>query len=251
VHFVLTSLSLFASIQEPAMPHISSMAPLRFALLNGQLSPDPYIAAFLNVGGREEDGSVPQFGLCGAGRQAAHGRLTWDADHARSGSTSPFFSVAPVRLEVKPTGECLLAVGTADYVRLQTRPYRWIERVQVAARAGTRAPDRAIRWDLIEVVFCYTDGRTETCKSNCLPAVATGTRVRRAAQAPDVVAVAGRLPGQYAEVATGSREVAGIKLRGQVTLRANEGQASPAVPLCPEDLQGQIAIFTDASVRDD
>ena len=227
------------------MPHISSLAPLGFALVNGEMSPNAYVAAFLNVGDLSgAGGRVPQFGISDAICQETHGRLVWDADHARSGSTSPFFSVAPARLEVKSSGECLLAVGTADYVRLQTRPYRWIERVQVAARAGTRAPDRALRWDLIEVVFCYTDGRTETCKSTCLPAVATAARLRRAAQAPD--APVDRFPGQYAEVATGSREVCGIKLRGQVTLRANEG-AAPASPLCPEDLRGQIAIFTDAS----
>ena len=122
------------------MPHISSLAPLGFALLNGEMSPNAYVAAFLNVGDRAgAGGCVPQFGISDAICQEIHGQLVWDADHARSGSTSPFFSVAPVRLEVKSSGECLLAVGTADYVRLQTRPYRWIERVQVARG---RAPAR-------------------------------------------------------------------------------------------------------------
>ena len=51
-------------------------------------------------------------------------------------------------------------------------------------------------------------------------------------------------PRQYAEITTGTRDVVGIKLRGQVTLRANEGPA-PACPLRPEDLQGQVAVFTD------
>ena len=98
--------------------------------------------------------------------------------------------------------------------------------------------------DLIEVVFCYADGRTETCRSNCLPAVATGAGVRRAAQAPQLKSE--RLPRQYAEVATGTRDVVGLKLRGQVTLRANEGPGTTS-PLRPEDLQGRIAVFTDAS----
>jgi hypothetical protein len=188
--------------------------------------------------------SVPQFSLCGADCHEAHGRLTWDADHARNGSASPFFSVAPVRLEVKASGECRLAVGTADFVSLSARPYRWVERVQVGASAGTRTLGRALQWDLIEVVFCYADGRTETCKSTCLPAVATGAGIRRAAQAAGPLPE--RLAGQYAEVVTGSREIAGLRLRGQVTLRANEGQGPPS-PLLPEDLRGQIAIFTDAS----
>jgi len=227
------------------MGHVSSLAPRQFALLNGQTSADPYLAAYLNVGERNAVGlSLPQFSLCDGARQEAHGRLTWDADHALNGSDSPFFSVAPVRLDMKSSGECLLAVGTADFVRLLTRPFQWIERVQVAALAGTGTPGRAFQWDLIELVFCYADGRTDTCRSNCLPAVATGASLRRSAQAPQMET--DPLPQQYAEVVTGTRDVVALKLRGQVTLRANDGPAT-ASPLRPEDLQGRIAVFTDAS----
>ena len=229
------------------MGHMSSLAPLQFALLNGQTSPDPYVAAYLSVGNREDGGRfVPQFSLCDARRQESHGRLTWDADHARNGSASPFFSVAPVRLELKSSGECGLAVGTADYVSLQTRPCRWIERVQVAALAGTTTPSRALQWDLIELTFHYADGRTEVCRSTCLPRVATGERMRRSAQVPVPPPLPEQLPRQYAEIATGSRDVVGIKLRGQVTLRANEDLAS-AFPLRPDDLQGLVSVFTDTS----
>ena len=231
------------------MAHVSSLAPRQFALLNGQTSADPYVAAYLSVGDGDAGGqSVPQFSLRDSTSHAAHGRLTWDADHARNGSTSPFFTVAPVRLDMKSSGECLLAVGTADFVRLQTRPYQWIDRVQVAALAGTAAPGRVLQRDRIELVFCYADGRTETCRSNCLPAVATGARLRRPAQAAEADALSQRPPRQYAEIVTGTRDVVGIKLRGQVTLRANEG-AAPAFPLQPQDLQGQVAVFTDASCR--
>jgi len=231
------------------MSHLSSLAPFRFGLVNGEMSPGACLAARFGVGDCEGGGqSLPQFSLCGAGCDEAHGRLIWDADHARNGRASPFFSVAPVRLEMKSSGECRLAVGTADFVSLLTRPYRWIERVQVGAAAGTRTPGRALHWDLLEVVFCYADGRIETCRSTCLPAVATGAGVRRAAQAPATMPE--RLAGQYAEATTGSRDVCGIKLRGQVTLRANEGPAG-AYPLCPEDLRGQIAVFTDAYGRHD
>ena len=229
------------------MGHLSSLAPMRFALLNGQTSPDPYVAACFSVGNREDGGQfVPQFSLFDAG-QASHGRLVWDADHARNGSDSPFFSVAPVRLDVKSTGECGLAVGTADYVELQARPYRWIERVQVAAVAGTTTPSRALQWDLIELMLHYADGRTETCRSSCLPRVVTGESVRRSAQAVSQAAApespSERRPQQYVEIATGCRDVVGLKLRGQVTLRANEGMT---FPLRPQDLQGLISVFTDA-----
>jgi hypothetical protein len=227
------------------MAHISSLAPLQYALLNGQAAADPCIAAYLATGDRLGGGTVPEFGLRDAGLRAAHGRLTWDPEHARNGSDSPFFSVAPVRLDMKATGECLLSVGTADYVSLRTPPFQWIEKVQVAAAAGTAAPGRSIRWDLLEILFCYADGRTENCRSMCLPAVATGLRQRRPAQAVECPSDL-LPPRQYTEIATGSREIVALKLRGQVTLRANE-IPSAAFPLCPEDLQGQIAVFTDAS----
>jgi hypothetical protein len=229
------------------MAHISSLANRQFALLNGFMPGDPSVAAYLTVGDRQGgDGSVPQFSLRDAGRREAHGRLTWDADHDRNGSDSPFFSVAPVRLDLKANGECLLAVGTADFVRLMTRPYQWIERVQVAALAETTTPGRVLQWDLIDLVFCHADGRTETCRSNCLPRVASGAGVRRPSLAPQ--SPVGQLHQQYAEVATGSRDVVGIRLRGQVTMRANEGPG-PAFQLRPEDLRGQISVFTDAASR--
>ena len=226
------------------MSHTSSYAARHFTLVNGRTSADAYVAACLNIGGDEGMGSpVPQFRLCDTDRREAHGRITWDAEHALNGSTSRFFSVAPVRLDVKASGECLLAVGTADFVRLNARPYRWVERVQVGAAAACGVPGRTFQWDLIELVFCYADGRAETYQSTCLPAVATEGRVRWAAQAPPQQRA--ELGGQYAEVFTGSRDVVGIRLRGQVTMRANEG--APASPLRAEDLQGRIAIFTDSS----
>jgi hypothetical protein len=158
-----------------------------------------------------------------------------------------------VRLDVKSDGECRLAVGTGDYIRLSTAPYRWIDRVQIAAVAGTDALERTLQWDLIEVAFRYADGRTETRRSNCLPRVATGAGLRRSAQAPGAgagaLAAAGAAAGlsqQFTEVVIGSRDVVEMKLRGQVTLRANDA-AAVASPLGREDLQGKILVFTDAS----
>src|SRR4051812_8914215 len=156
--------ALRQDVQEPDMPHLSSGGGRPFALINGATSAKPYITAMLSVGdyGGDGDGLLPQFSLCDAREHAAHGRLMWDADHALDGSESPFFSVAPVRLEVKASGECRLAVGTADFVTPAARPYRWIDRVQIAAAiAETGAPARAVRWDLIDVVLSYADGTSE------------------------------------------------------------------------------------------
>jgi hypothetical protein len=229
------------------MIHISSLAPLTFALLNSQPSAEPCIAAHLSVGDQRAEGfSTPQFGLRDAGSEPTYGRLTWDADHLLNGDSSPFFGVATVRLDVKSNGDCLLAVGTSDFVRLQARPYRWIEAVRLGAIAGTGAPGRSIQWDLIELAFCYGDGRVQTCRSNCLPSVTSGARVRRSSQAPG--RLADRFPRQFAEVATGSQDVVGVKLRGQVTLRANEAH-DVAFPLRPQDLQAHVEVFTDAASR--
>jgi hypothetical protein len=225
--------------------HISSLAHKTFALLNGDTSSNPSVFACLRVG---DYGAaphlLPQFSITDSAQRAAHGRLTWDADHRHHGGSSPFFSVAPVRLDMKADGECLLSVGTGDYVRLVTEPFRWIERVQVAAVAATCAPERALQWDALEVVFCYADGRNETCSSSCLPRAITGSRGRRAAQSP--AQIKATPPRQFADIATGSREVVGVRIRGQVTLRANDSPVA-ASPLAGEDLQGRILVFTDAS----
>jgi hypothetical protein len=236
------------------MSHLSSDGDRRFALVNGLTDENPYVTAQLCVGdccGGERRAASSQFSLCDAGRHAAHGWMMWDAEHVRNGSDSPFFSVAAVRLEVKASGECLLAVGTGDYVSLQTRPYRWIEKVQIAAAvAETTAPARVVRWDLIDIVLSYGDGRAQRFESACLPSVVSGGRLRRAAGASTPALAAcvttPRLAGQYAEMSIGSRDVVGLKLRGQVTLRANEGLPN-GVALKPHDLLGRIAVFTDAS----
>ena len=240
------------------MPHLSSGGSRLFSLVNGGTSANPYVAAMLCVGDSgpsgegegEGGGTLPQFSLCAGNDQTAHGRLTWDADHARNGSESPFFTVAPVRLEVKASGECRLAVGTGDFVTLRARPYRWIERVQIAAAvAKAVTPARAVRWDLIDLVLSFDDGRAERFESACLPSVAGGGSVRRAAGASSAVTPS-TPAGQYAELLIGSRDVVGLKLRGQVTLRANDDRELPrGVALGPLDLLGQVAVFTDTEAR--
>ena len=62
---------------------------------------------------------------------------------------------------------------------------------------------------------------------------------------------AGRKPAvlqQYAEICTDTRSVSAVRLRGQVTLRANDA-AGRVGPLRPEDLGGTILVFTGRSPR--
>jgi hypothetical protein len=228
------------------MANVSSMAHLRFELINGETAPGAHVTASLRVG---ETGDnlllLPEFSITDACDRSEHGRLTWDADHRRNGPQSRFFSVAAVRLDVKANGECLLAVGTGPFVRFTTAPYHWVERVQVAAAAGTLSPQRLIQWDWMELDLCHADGHVETRQSSCLPRAATGLGLRRAAQAGVAQPRAAR---QYVQLTTGTRNVVDVKLRGQVTLRANDSP-SGASPLGPEDLLGGILVFTDAPAR--
>ena len=234
------------------MAHASSMAHLRFELLNGDTSPDPHVAAWLRVGENGgEPASLPEFSIADAYQGQRHGRLTWDADHQRDGPESRFFSVAAVKLEVKADGACLLSVGTSPYVRFTSAPYRWVEKVQIAAAARALTPQRWIQWDWIELDLCHADGHVETRRSACLPKVVTGSGVRRAVQAGAARAHAPRAPvaRQFAELSTGAKDVVGLRVRGQVTLRAND-EFSTASPLGREDLLGSVLVFTDASSRD-
>jgi hypothetical protein len=228
------------------MANVSSMAHLRFELINGDTAPGAHVQASLRVG-ENGDGPplLPEFSIADAHHQSRHGRLTWDADHRRNGPESRFFSVAAVRLDVKSDGECLLSVGTGPFVRFTTAPYRWVERVQVAAAAGTLSPQRLIQWDWIDLELRHADGYVETRQSSCLPRAATSLGLRRAAQAGAARPQAAR---QYAQLTTGTRNVVDVKLRGQVTLRANDAAAG-ASPLGPEDLLGGILVFTDTPSR--
>lgn len=228
------------------MANVSSMAHLRFELINGDSAPGAHVTASLRVGeNRDEPLALPEFTVADSLDRATHGRLTWDPDHRRNGPQSRFFSVAAVRLDLKSDGECLLAVGTTPFVRFTTSPYRWVERVQVAAAAGTLSPQRLIQWDWIELDLCHADGYVETRQSSCLPRAATNLGIRRAAQAGAARPQAAR---QYVQLTTGTNNVVDVKLRGQVTLRANDAPAG-ASPLGPEDLLGGILVFTDLPSR--
>jgi hypothetical protein len=230
------------------MPHASSMSFLRFELLNGDTSPDPHFAASLRVGENGgEPARLPEFSIGDARNRARHGRLTWDPDHQRNGPGSRFFSVAAVKLNVGADGQCLLSVGTSPFVRFAGAPYRWVEKVQVAAAAGASTPQRRIQWDWFELDLVHADGHCETRQSACLPTVVTGQGVRRAVHAPQGAREA-RMPvtQQFAELSTGSRDVVALRVRGQVTLRAND-VADAASPLGSEDLLGSVLVFTDAS----
>jgi hypothetical protein len=226
------------------MPHISSDGYDLFHLLNGAMSPNPFVAASLQVGdnGTPTDSRFsPEFTILSQ-RDKAHGRLIWDPDHRRNGTASPFFTVAPVRFQLKPH-ECLLSVGTGDYLRTTTAPFRRIERIQIGAISGTHLPSRTITWDFLEIDFTDANGRTETHRSNCLPRVSSTPPLRRSVQADDRPR---EHPQQFTEISARSREIVEIKIRGQVTLRANDQSADARYPLLAEDLQGRIQVFTDS-----
>jgi len=227
---------------------MSSSSDNSFVLLNGAMSPNPFVTAHLRVGdnGAESTrGEAPEYSLFD-NRTVSHGRLVWDAEHRRNGAASSFFSVAPVRLHLKPA-ECLLSVGTGDFLQLPTAPYRWIERIQIGAMTSTGAPARTIKWDFIEVDFSYSNGRTETLRSHCLPRVETRVPLRRSARTEQTTPL--RHPQQFTEISARSQEVTEVKIRGQVTLRANDQMPDTSCPLLAEDLLGTIQIFTDSAPR--
>jgi hypothetical protein len=225
------------------MPHMSSDDSdygQQNKLLNGAMTPKAFVIASLRVGDDGHSVTSPQITLASE-REKTHGRLIWDPDHKRNGQASPFFSVAPVRFVLK-AGECLLSVGTSDYLRMPTAPYKWIEKIEIGAITGTIAPSRTITWDLIEIDFRFANGTTATRRSNCLPRVTTQVPLRRSMQAS---APSGLYPQQFAQIASYSKDVVEIKIRGQVTLRANDQRADLMQPLGADDLQGCIQVFTD------
>jgi hypothetical protein len=229
------------------MPHLSSDGSDVALVLQGAMSPDPFVAACLQIGGNGDpaiSSQSPEYAISNH-HGSAHGRLIWDPDHRRNGQVSPFFSVAPVRFHMKP-GECLLSVGTGDYLRTDIAAYRWIEKIQIGAVAASLAPARSIIWDLIEIDFTDASGRTETRRSACLPRATTAIPLRRSLQAEGTPR--SPFPRQFAEFSARGRQVVEIKIRGQVTLRANDAGAGPVYPLLAGDLQGRIHVFTDAGV---
>ena len=92
---------------------------------------------------------------------------------------------------------------------------------------------------LVLVAACCIDNFTA---ANAEPPI----RLARFASLVSTHASADPVAGQYAEMSMGGTDVVGLKLRGQVTLRANEG-VPHGFALKPRDLLGQVSIFTDGS----
>ena len=229
------------------MPHLSSDDSQGKGFY-GAMSPGAFVAAFLQIGDNEHSPDSPlssQYAISNH-HGSAHGRLVWDADHLRNGLTSSFFTVAPVRFHLKPD-ECLLSVGTADYLRTNIAPYRWIDKIQIGAIASSLTPARAITWDFLEFDFTDAAGHTTNRKACCLPRASTGIPMRRSLQASNPTRP--QYPEQFAEFYTHSRQIVEIKIRGQVTLRANHLGPDLLHPLLAHELQGRIHIFTDADAQ--
>lgn len=228
----------------------SSSGHLAATLISGATSAAPHLVASFRVGDNsaDPDGQHEYLLADGEGEQArtlARGHLTWDPAYA--GTSSPFFSVAPVYLDVMP-GEVRWSVGTADFIPGLCKPYHRIEKIQVLALTGKDVPEGLVQWESIKVTFHYADGRHESYNSPCLPRASMAQSFRRPAGAPRSQTDTGRQ--QYAQISANGADVRRVQIRGQVTLRANDGGQATAA-LRPDDLQGKILVFTDAARGED
>jgi hypothetical protein len=220
------------------MSSSSSSGDVAFSMLTGQTAPNPDIIALFRIG--DNDGSASgshEYMLGdGSGQDAAIlalGHLTWDPGY-RAGRT-PFFTVAPVRLDLGPQG-VQWSVGTSDFIACPFPNSRRIGKIQIAATAADGAPGRLMVWDWIDVALHYEGEQHETYASPCLPKVSTTLPTRRAAGAPP----ANGLPlQQHVEIGLNAEQVSGVQIRGQVTLRASHDSR----PLGPDDLQGRVLIY--------
>ena len=88
-------------------------------------------------------------------------------------SCQPVLQRCPGRFHMKP-GECLLSVGTADYLRTTIASYRWIDKFEIGAVAASLVPARSITWDSIEIDFTDASGRSDTRRAACLPRADNG-----------------------------------------------------------------------------
>jgi hypothetical protein len=228
------------------MPSSSSSVPQHVYYV-GKTGLSPTVMATFRVGDNSANNkSWHEFQIAnGEGANPVYGFLTWDPIHANT-ALAPFFSMAMVNLVV--TQElCQWSVGTSDFVEFAPEPYTFIKKVQVVARAGSNAANRLIQWDLIEVTFIDQDGNSETYPSNCLPRAGNAEKSRRGAFAEESLE---NQPRQtFSEINTGSESIVSVRIRGVVTLRANH--CGIPAELGPDDLQGQVLVFTDLSPDDD
>lgn len=209
-----------------------------YVMLTGDTGIDPAVVASFCAGANGESAGPAEYAIEAPGAAAiSRGRLTWDASHGALGDR-PFFSVAPVRLEITRE-ECRWSAGTSPYIRVPAPSFESIGAVQVVARVGRDIPGRLVRWDLLEITFIRADGSSVPCPSHCLPRAETPQQVRRSVFAQDEKAPA--KVQQIAEIRAGA-DIVAIHVRGQVTLGANPpGEAST---LQGDDLQGAILVFT-------
>jgi hypothetical protein len=218
-----------------------------FSMLNGDTSVEAdFVASFRFGDNRAEQSGWHEYMVCdanGAG-ESAQGHLVWDPLY--EGPGSPLFSVAPVRLDVS-AGEIRWSVGTNDFLVCKCKPFRSIDRIQVAALAGRSGHHRLVQWDLIDLTCHFADGGRDRRLSPCLPKAAGNQAMRRA----KIAGPASPSPfhQQYTEISLKGAAVTRIQIRGQVTLRAEHQQGNDLSPLGADDLQGRILVFTDAATH--
>lgn len=171
----------------------------------------------------------------------AEGHITWDPSYARG---HPFFCVAPVRFDFRQN-KALWSVGTTDFIELEHKPFQWIEKLEISARVVSGAPQRTLSWEMLDLTLEYADGDRELLSSPCKPKLTSRQAVRRSSQFLDRASGPFMLQ-QFAQVQPHSHQVVGVQLRGLVTLRI-EAARTP-FSLGPEDLLGQVLVFTDSSL---
>ena len=228
------------------MPSSSSAGGLSpFTLLTGETSPNADVVASFKLGDAVGGGRRGEQYMVTTesteGRASAVGHLIWDPTFSYQDPS--LFSVAPVRLDIS-SGKVSWSVGTNEFLCCTCKPYREIEKVQVAAMATREATEYLVQWDMIELRYLYDDGRSERQISTCLPKAAGGMKIRRSAI--NLASASTPFLQQIAEVSLAGAGITRLQLRGQVTLRSTS-QSVPKRRPGPDELQGKVVLFTRAS----
>lgn len=219
-----------------------------FSLFTGATTVNAQVVASFQFGGNGVASSghyeyAVSGGPPGQAKNRAAGHVVWDPSYDGRNGGSNLFSVAPVRLRVGSKA-VQWSVGTNRFIRCACKEYEKIEKIQVVAAADSRAPDRLVQWDRLEVTFHHADGRRDTHHSDCLPKASTARPPRRAVGSKNK---AGQVLQQIAEI-TPSGHVTAVEVRGVITLRAGDPSNGTA-RLCPGELQGSVLVFTKPTRR--
>ena len=220
-----------------------------FSMLTGATAPNPQVVASFQFGanGMPSGGQYEYMVSAGSSRQAASrvgGHVIWDPSYSDRNGGGPVFSVAPVRLQVSPKA-VQWSVGTNRFIRCACKGYEQIEKIQVVAASDSRAEDRLVQWDWLEVTFHRANGRSDTHWSDCLPKASTARPPRRSVHSK---AKRNHIRQQIAEIIPTGGDITAVDVRGVITLKAGD-QRNGTTRLEPGELQGRLLVFTKATRR--